>query len=272
MMSVPVLSIVFMSVSAILAIGLPVFLFFVFRKKFNAKVIPMLFGVAGFVIFAFVLESLVHGIVLGRLIPTEGAVYVLYGAFMAGIFEETARFVAFNILKKRKYEGVGTALSYGVGHGGIESILLAGVGMISAIVTSIIINAGNVESITGKLQGDELVASSSQIAQIITTAPYMFLFSGVERISAIAVHISLSVVVFYAVFGKNKLWLYPLAIVLHAIVDIFAMLYRIGVIKNMFALEAIVCLLAVCFVFFAIWLHRKLSATVIPDPSPSTGQ
>jgi len=59
-MSVPVLSIVCMAVSAILSIGVPIFLFFVFRKKFNAKVIPMLFGIAGFVIFALVLEALIQ--------------------------------------------------------------------------------------------------------------------------------------------------------------------------------------------------------------------
>ena len=100
-MSVPVLSIVFMAVSAILAIGVPVCLFIAARKKFNAKVIPMLFGIAGFVIFALVLEALVHRIVIGRFIQTSNKVlYIIYGALMAGLFEESARFIAFNILKK----------------------------------------------------------------------------------------------------------------------------------------------------------------------------
>jgi len=271
MMSVPVLSIMFMVISAILAIGVPVFLFFLFRKKFNGKVIPMLLGVAGFVIFALVLESFVHRIVLGRFISPSGALYVIYGAFMAGIFEETARFVAFNILKKKKFEGIGTALSYGAGHGGIEAILLAGVSLVITLVYSIIINTGNIELLTGKLQGDALAATNNQLAVLSATAPYMFLISGLERMPAIAVHISLSVLVFYAVFGKNKWWLYPAAIVLHAIVDVFAMLYQIGVITNIFALEGIVILLAVCFVFLAIFTHKKLSATLTADPSPSLG-
>jgi uncharacterized membrane protein YhfC len=264
-MSVPVLSIVFMAVSAILAIGVPVCLFVVFRKKFNLKVVPMLLGVAGFVVFALVLESIVHRIVIGRFVsPSNLVLYIIYGALMAGIFEESARFIAFNILK-RKYEGIGTALSYGIGHGGIESILLAGLAMINSIVTSIIFNTGNIETITGKLQGDMLAAANNQIAALATTAPYMFLVSGMERMFALAVHISLSVVVFYAVFGKNKLWLYPLAIVLHMIVDIPAMMFQTGVIKSIFAVEVIVCLLAVCLVLFAKYLHGKLSATLITD-------
>jgi len=269
-MSVPVLSIVFMVVSAILAIGVPVCLFVVFRKKFNLKVVPMLFGIAGFVVFALVLEALVHRIVLGRFLsPGNKVLYILYGAFMAGIFEETARFIAFNILK-RKYQGIETALSYGIGHGGIESILIAGIAMINTIATSIIFNTGNIESITGKLQGDALAAVNNQIVGLITAAPYMFLVSGIERVMAIAVQLSLSVIVFYAVFGKKKVWLYPLAIVFHAMIDIVAMIYQTGGIKNIFVVEVIVCVLAVCLVLFAKYLHGKLSATLIADPSPSS--
>jgi uncharacterized membrane protein YhfC len=269
-MSVPVLSIVFMAVSATLAIGVPVYLFIVFRKKYNAKVIPMLIGIAGFVVFALVLEALIHRIVIGRFVsPSTPALYVIYGIFMAGIFEESARFIAFKILK-RKYEGIGTALSYGIGHGGIESILLAGLAMISSIVTSIIINIGNIEIITGKLQEQALVTAYNQLAALVTTAPYMFLISGIERLMAIAVQLSVSVIVFYAVFSKKKTWLYPLAIVLHAIVDIPAILFQIGGIKSIFVTEGIICLLTVGVVLFAKYLHRKLSATLIPDPSPSS--
>jgi uncharacterized membrane protein YhfC len=271
-MSVPVLSIVFMAISAILAIGVPVCLFIVFRKKFSLKIVPMLAGIAGFVVFALVLEAMVHRIVIGRFIQTSDRVlYIIYGACMAGLFEETARFIAFKILK-RKYDGIGTALSYGIGHGGIEAILLAGLAMISSIVTSIIINTGNIESITGSLQGDALAAANYQITTIITTAPYMFLVGGFERVFAIAVHISLSVVVFYSVFGKNKLWLYPLAILLHAIVDITAMLFQTGVLKSIFVVEVIVCVFAVCLAFFAKYLHGKLSSAPMADLSPSISQ
>jgi len=270
-MIVPVLSIVFMAVSAILAIGVPVCLFIVFRKKFKLKVVPMLIGVVGFIVFALILEASIHRIVIGRFIsPGNLVLYILYGAFMAGIFEESARFVAFKILK-RKYEGIGTALSYGIGHGGIESILLAGMSMINSIVSSIIINTGNIGMITGNYRGEALAAVNEHMAALVAAAPYMFLVGGIERLMAMAVQLSLSVIVFYAVFGKNKLWLYPLAIVFHAIVDIPAMLFKtVGL--NLFLTEGIVCLLAVCAVLFAKYLHGKLSATLIADPSPSIGQ
>jgi len=264
-MSIPGLSIVFMAVSAIMAIGIPICLFFVFRKRLNLKVVPMLVGIAGFVVFALVLESLVHRIVIGRFVsPRTPALYIIYAVCMAGIFEESARFIAFKILK-RKYEGIGTALSYGIGHGGIEAILLAGLTMISYIVTCIIVNTGNIGIITGNLQGEALASMNNQIQALAATAPYMFLVTGFERLFAIVVHISLSVAVFYSVYGKNKLWLYPLAILFHAIVDIPAMLYQTGV-MNLLLTEGIVCLFAVCLAFFAKYLHRKLSATPVADP------
>ena len=163
-------------------------------------------------------------------------------------------------------------MSYGIGHWGIESVLLVGLSMISSIVMSIIINTGNIEILTGNRQGETLAAINNQITGLVNTAPYMILVGGFERIFAIAVHLSLSVIVFYAVFGKKKLWLYPLAIVFHAIIDTFAMIYQTGGIKNLFVLEGIICLLSVCLVLFTKYLHKKLSATLIPDPVPSSGQ
>jgi len=74
------------------------------------------------------------------------------------------------------------------------------------------------------------------------------------------------------VFGKKKTWLYPLAIVLHAIIDIPAVLFQIGVIKSIFAVEGIICVLAVGVVLFAKYLHGKLSATLVADPVPSSSQ
>jgi uncharacterized membrane protein YhfC len=249
-------SIVFMVISAIISIGVPVFLFLFFRKRYNAKTIPMIFGIAGFIIFALIIEGSIHRIILGKFALKEKPLaYIIYGIFMAGIFEETARFISFNILK-RKYKDIGTGLSYGIGHGGIESILLAGVSMIIGAVSSIIINTGNVEIITSKFQGEALAVINSQIENLSTSAPYLFLIGGAERLFAIAIQLSLSVIVFYAVY-KKKLWLFPLAILAHAIIDIPAASMQAGVLKNVFLVEGFVCVFAIAVTLFAKYLYRK---------------
>jgi uncharacterized membrane protein YhfC len=259
-MQVSTLSMVFMAVSAVISIGLPVALFIFIYKKYNAKFMPMIAGVAAFVIFALVLEQAVHAAVLGRTaIMQNMPLYILYGVFMAGIFEETARFITFKIFKKtleKKYRGIETGLSYGVGHGGIEAILLAGTTMIGNIIFSVTINSGNVETLTSKLDGNALANMNYAINALVTTAPYVFAFSGMERMMSITVHIALSILVFYSVY-KEKLWLFPLAIVLHAIVDVPSMLFQTGIIKSILLVEGIVFVCMVLLVIFTLYLHKK---------------
>ncbi|GHU87661.1 putative membrane protein YhfC [Spirochaetia bacterium] len=264
-MHVSILSIIFMGLSAILSIGAPVVLFIIFHKKYKAPVLPMIVGAAAFIIFALILEQSVHLIVLKRFALIEKPfLYMLYGTLMAGIFEETARFLSFHILK-RKYRGIGTGLSYGAGHGGIEAVLVAGLAMINAIVSSIMINSGSVETITGKLQGPALEQANAQLTALITTAPYLFLIGGLERIFAIGIQMSLSVMVFYAVFSKGKWWLYPLAILLHAIIDAPAALTQAGVIKNVLFVEGIVCISCVLILLLARYIHTRLRQNDLPE-------
>jgi uncharacterized membrane protein YhfC len=224
----------------------------------------MIVGIAAFIIFVPVLERSIHLIVLGRYdLKQTPFIYMLYGTLMAGIFEETARFLSFSILK-RKYNGINIGLSYGIGHGGIEAIIVSGIAMISAMVVSIIINTGSLETITGKLQGEALDQVNIQIATLISTAPYLFLISGVERVIAIGIQMSLSIIVFYSVFCKGKRWLYPAAIIMHAIIDSPAALMQAGVISSVFLVEGLVCLSAVLIILLARAIHKRLKVCLIP--------
>jgi uncharacterized membrane protein YhfC len=264
-MQVSIFSMVFMGISAIVSIGLPIILFVIFYKKYNAKITPMIVGIAGFVLFALVLERSIHTIVLDKFALREKPlVYIIYGILMAGTFEETARFVSFRILKK-KHNGIGTGLAYGIGHGGIEAILLAGLSMINAIIFSIILNTGNIETITGKLQGEALEQINAQITTLLTTSPYLFLVSGIERVFAICIQLSLSIIVFYSVYGKNKLWLYPFAIILHAIVDIPAAAMQVGVIKNIVLVELLLLLGTIGLTIMAKYIHQRLKQNIMKD-------
>lgn len=68
----------------------------------------------------------------------------------------------------------------------------------------------------------------------------MYLVSGIERIMAMAFHISMSVLVFAAVKQKGRGWYYPLAIGLHALLDLGAIAYQAGMIKSIIAVEGYV--------------------------------
>jgi uncharacterized membrane protein YhfC len=261
-MQVPVLSLIFMFLSALLAIGTPFFLFIVFYKKYKIPVLPVLAGAVAFVLFALVLEQSVHRYVLTNTpILQKPLLFMLYGTLMAGIFEETARFLSFIILK-RKYDGIGLGLSYGIGHGGIEAILLAGMSMINNIILGITINAGSVEKVLADLSDEALVQANAQINALVSTGSSLFLVGGLERVFALGIQMSLSVIVFYAVFRRDKRWLYPAAIVLHAIIDAPAALMQAGLLQSVFLVEALACLGSVLLVILAIITHKKLSSPV----------
>ena len=253
------LSIIFMAITAVVSIGLPIVLFLLWRKRHGLKLVPALVGAAAFVVFALVLERLLHMLVLRpgaggsyALLEYSPPLFILYGAFAAGVFEETGRFIALSFLKK-KYSGVGTGLAYGIGHGGIEAILIAGLSMISSIVMSVMINSGNVAPL-----GDSPVVAA-QIEALIGMSPFTFLLAGLERITAITLHISLSVLVWRAVTAKGKMWYYPLAILLHAMADISAAMYQVGIIiTNVYAVEGIILVFTV-LVAVAVYLMVKKS-------------
>ncbi|MDR2103255.1 MAG: YhfC family intramembrane metalloprotease, partial [Treponema sp.] len=164
--------------------------------------------------------------------------------------------ISFTLLKKR-CTGIGTALAYGIGHGGIEAVLLAGLAMVNSIITSVMINAGQIETITGVLSGELLEQANIQIAALASSAPYLFLVGGIERLFALGVQTALSVIVFYAVHGKNKKWLFPLAILIHAVIDIPAAALQVGLIQNILLVEALVGVSAVLLVLAAKSVHEK---------------
>jgi uncharacterized membrane protein YhfC len=261
-MTIPALSIVFMIFSVLVSIALPVAIFIFIKIKYKATVFPMLIGMASFILAVLVLEQFAHSLFLSTdadgniTLLSKPILYMLYGSFMAGIFEESARYVSFRLMRK-KYSGFETSLAYGIGHGGIESIMLVGLVMLNNLVFSIAINNGSAESLTAGMQPDALAQFESQVGAMAATAPYMYLIAGVERILAMTIHLSLSVIVYFSVVKKGQFWLFPLAIVLHAVANFPAALAQAGVLKNTLVVEGIILVVAVLLVFTARFIYMK---------------
>jgi uncharacterized membrane protein YhfC len=176
------------------------------------------------------------------------------------VFEETARFIAFLFLKRRNYSGVANALSYGAGHGGIEAILLTGMTMINNLIVSLLANIRILPpKETFGASGGITEASINQINDAIRilsrTDSGLFLVAGLERIFAINIHIALSVIVWYSVMSK-KVWLFPLAILLHAAVDVPAVLAQTGVITSIAVIEGLVGISSAVLAAIAFAVHK----------------
>lgn len=105
---VPTFSIIGMTTSAVVLFLLPILTFLFLRKKFRLKLVPVVAGIAFCFVFVFVLEQSLHSVVLQRdssnaiaLIKYSPFLYVSYSVLASGVFEETARFLAFHSFREK---------------------------------------------------------------------------------------------------------------------------------------------------------------------------
>ena len=242
--------------SLCISIALPVVLLIVVHKKTKARMAMAVIGAATFFLFAMVLEQILHAVVLGvggERITGNIWIYGLYGGLAAGLFEEVGRFVAMRFAMKKQLN-LPNALMYGVGHGGIEAILIVGLASVSNLVTSIMINAGTLEASLGALDQATKEATLTQLSALWTTPSYQFFLSGIERIVAVTLHIALSVLVFQAVkLGKKRYWFWAFAI--HVGVD-FATVIAANYL-NLVLVEVMLAVLVAGVVVLTVSLCRK---------------
>lgn len=236
------------TLSAILSVGIltisvPILVLIVWCVKMKAKVLPALTGAIIFLIFARILEMFPHIFFLymdtpvSRIITATPILYALYAGLVAGLFEETGRFVAFRFLQK-KTSGKETAITYGIGHGGFESMSVVGFGFIQYFSIALMIHNGSINALLSSTTGNELTSLQSIVSLISSMTVGTCALTVLERAYAFIFHIALSVIVYYAVQKPEKKWLFPVAILLHTGLDIFAGLYQMDVLP-LIATEAI---------------------------------
>ena len=129
---------------------------------------------------------------------------ILVPSLTAGIFEETARYLGFKyIIKDNTYEN---GLTYGAGHGGIESILLVGF---------------NVLSVGFLILMNPSVLSPILLDALLVTPAYLPLIGLYERIMAMIAQIGFSFMVMEFI-KKDDVRYFVAAIGLHALFDYLA--------------------------------------------------
>lgn len=241
-----------MIISMSLSVLIPVILIIIFKRKYKISIKVVLFGVLTFILFVGILEGAFNGLLLNSAATApffESAwVLVPYGALMAGIFEEVGRYIMMRFALK-KYRDWHDGLAFGIGHGGIESILILGISNLTMIIYANQINAGTFDQLMANDTLKEVLMPIKE--QLTATSPLMAALGPIERVCAIALHIALSILVMYAIkSGKMKYLIY--AIAFHALFDVPAALYQTGILPNIFIVEAIIVLFAIIAVVYIV--------------------
>lgn len=258
---VPVSSLILMAVDAVLGIAVPVCLAVWLMRKYRARLSTILIGAGTFIVFALVLESIMHQLVLkgpnGPAIMGNTLLFAVYGGLAAGVFEETGRFLSMKFLLKKEPSTALPGIAYGIGHGGAEMLIIFGITMISNLVVSALINAGLSGILFAKVPEDAAAQLQAQLNQLQTVGAGTLLTGLWERISALVLHLGLSMLVWVAVRKGGKwLWLFPAAVALHAIVDAGVVMFQKSV--GMVPLELIVSAEAVAVAAIGYMVARKL--------------
>ncbi len=258
-MQIPTASILCLLASTLVAIGVPVALVIFGKVRYHIALKPVVTGALCFVIGAMVLESLMHQLVF-RLVPTlplRPWLYVAYGALAAGVFEEVARFVGLKALCRFERPDLRTGFAYGIGHGGIESILLMGATGISSLALMVTVNRAGAENLLSTLEGAQRTAMEAQLAAAAATPSWQYLLGGYERLVAITLHLALSILVWMAAAGWLPKAFLGISILLHALADVPAAMAQVGLLGNLLLVEALTTLVTVYVVWYVHTLYKR---------------
>lgn len=207
------------AIAAVCTTVLPIVLLIVLGVKKKINVVPLFVGMASFLVSQIFLR-----IPIISLLSTQGwyqafaanqyVLYILVLSLSAGLFEESARLVGAHLLKKkRSFQDV---LSFGLGHGLCEVMVLVGMTYISNLFVSLQWNSG-----AAAIHALPAEALQQMLAQLMAVRPVDIGWGIVERISAVLFHIFATTLVFRGVVEK-KIGFYFLAILAHTAFNVCA--------------------------------------------------
>ncbi|AFH64055.2 YhfC family intramembrane metalloprotease [Paenibacillus caseinilyticus] len=223
-------SITALIVQVILGIVIPLSLLFYCRRTLQISYRAVGVGILIYVVFSQLLEQVLHAYLFSGNPVTavwlnNPWIAAVYGGLAAGLFETAGRWFGFSLLLRKRQERK-DGIAAGIGHGGIEALLIgAGMGLLG-IVYAVMINSGTFEQPFGAEATAEQHALFQGIKdRMIHTSQSEFWLGTFERIPAVSIQIALSLTVLYGIRTRRAVYLLY-AVLVHALIDFFAGLYQ----------------------------------------------
>lgn len=214
--------------------------FFVPQILIRFPILTALSGTDGFVTFA----------------QTHPWIYSFSLAFTAGLFEVVGRYAAARCLRKNlTYR---RALASGLGHGGIEAIIITGLVYLNNIVYLVMLQTGSLDAQIA--QAADPTALLAIKDGMLNTSWILFFLAGFERLLAIVCHVAMSMLVCYGVRrGKAAPTIFAFA--MHVGMDSVAGISQmIGKGLTQAAAYTIIYILLMAFAVLAILILKNIHA------------
>lgn len=222
-------TLIFCMITLVVALVLPVAVISVFSFRNKGKKLPSawLLGAAGFLVtqmvirvpVLMVLQTQPWFVSFGENNPF---LYAFVLAFTAGLFELAGRFAVAKLMGKNlTYK---RSLAAGLGHGGIEAMILVGIAYLNNILYIFMINSGTFDTVVAQAAqtGADVSALMQLKDQLISTSPALFLLGGFERCLAMTAHAAMSLIVCYGVYTRKPLKGALLCLGIHTFLDLTA--------------------------------------------------
>lgn len=209
------------TLNAALMIVLPIILGIVLVRRFKTRWSLLLWGALVFIVSQGIRLPLLYGLtalLAGKDVMSKEAAVIFNIVFLsvtAGIFEESGRWLGYRFLVRdaRTWED---GVTYGAGHGGGEAIILGGLAGL-AVINMVLLQSMDLSTLP--LTADQQAQTAASVAAFWSAPWYMSLLGAVERVFALCLHISLSVMVLQCFVRKNWLW-WLAAIAWHGLANI----------------------------------------------------
>jgi len=245
---------------------IPIVAFILVRKKSKNITGALIAGIVSFVVMQMIIRINLLQFVLPKMnwyikmAQTNIPMYALFLGFTAGLFETVGRYLTLKLFVREKtsyYSG----LSHGIGHGGIEAILLVGINTLVYAFYASLINQGKFDAVINA----SAVGSTAETVRIQMETLQQLLINGtagqtllglLERFLVFFVHVGLSVMVAEGIV-KGKGLLYSLyAILIHGALDTMAVL-MVYAKWNALAIEGVVALFAVGMIVYIVTSKKR---------------
>lgn len=217
--------------------GIPLVALLIMQKKGRRVIRPFVIGMAAFFISQILLRIPIMSIVLEpmvwyQILKKQPFLFCLFTGFTAGLFEEVARYVGIRFFLKNNRRPM-DGLAFGLGHGGIEAMLLVG------FPVCLTIASGMVDIAIGEVA-----------------------LSALERAAAIGLHIGETMIVLTGINKKQPFRYLIIAILIHTLTD-----FMVGFLPYQFnirgiALELILVMIACMLLGYTVYcFHQNKTVT-----------
>ncbi len=203
---VPIMSMLCMATTLALAVVPPIFAIRHSKKKYQGSLKSLLFGLAMYVIFEFIILSVVTAAWKNiEAVSSNTVLMAVLEAFLTGFMGIFARGIMILAVAKSKLmdnsNSIGNAAIAGVGYTLYRTLLIMII-VGQRFVLALTMNMFGIGNLTQDMPEEELEGLADLYEAFLTTPAYAFLVDGIKYLMVLAISISLAVII-YAVYNKK---------------------------------------------------------------------